>query len=497
MVFRQAALALLLALTACTSQSDPEPSPDGVSRSPTDSQPSEPQPTDSQPSEPEPTQPEPPAATQPLVLAVHATRPLHNVPTASARRLVRDGGARWSHIGQPGARMHVVTGGLPDDTSSVTGSANAAAALRHVHRDPDALALVPASAVDARVRVLSVGGVHPLRSPGRYPLEVAATAGAGQVTTLTVVGDVMLGRGVGDHLEAVDDPAAALRPLARRLAAADVTAANLESTLSDDGAPTQGDDSFHASPDVRAGLRLAGIDVLSLANNHVGDYGLAALRQTLRRLSGFKAVGAGRNLREARRPVIVERDGVRIGFIATDSIGESPAATPRTPGTNRLDMPPRTGPLDRVALARVAGDVRRLAGQVDTVVVLPHWGDQYTHVPEPSQRRVARVLARSGADLVLGGHPHWVQGWESLPRAGGKPATVVHSLGNFVFDMDFMEQTQEGVFVEVVLWDGRVMAVEPVPYVIGTDFAPRAVRGSRGEAILGDVWSSSHGPWAP
>jgi poly-gamma-glutamate synthesis protein (capsule biosynthesis protein) len=158
-------------------------------------------------------------------------------------------------------------------------------------------------------------------------------------------------------------------------------------------------------------------------------------------------------------------------------------------------MPPRTGPLDRAALERVATDVRRLAARVDTVVVLPHWGTQYTHQPEPIQQRVARVLARSGADLVLGGHPHWVQGWESVRGAGGHRVTVVHSLGNFVFDMDFMEQTQEGLFVEVVLWDGQVMAVEPVPYVIGADFAPRRVGDVRGQAILADAWSTSGAPW--
>jgi poly-gamma-glutamate synthesis protein (capsule biosynthesis protein) len=500
MVSRLATLALLLALASCTADSEPERGRDDPSQSPTDARRTDTQPTDAQPPEPEPTEPDPTeslTAAQPLVLAVHATRSLRDVPTPSARELVRNGGSRWSQIRQAGGRMRVVTGGLPAGASPVASQRSAAAALRRVHRDPATLALVPASTVDARVRVLSVGGVHPLRSPELYPLEVPAAAGPGRVTTLAVMGDVMLGRRVGDRLEAVDDPAAVFRPLGRRLSAAHVTVANLESTLSDDGEPTQGDDSFYASPDVRAGLRVAGIDVLSLANNHVGDYGPTALRQTLRLLSGFEAVGAGRNLREARRPVIVDRDGVRIGFLATDSIGESPAATRRTPGTNRLDMPPRTGPLDRVALARVAGDVRRLAGQVDTVVVLPHWGEQYTHVPEPSQRRVARVLARSGADLVLGGHPHWVQGWEPMPGADGEPATVVHSLGNFVFDMDFMEQTQQGVFVEVVLWDGRVMAVEPVPYVIGPDFTPRAVSGSRGEAILADVWSTSRGPWSP
>ena len=92
------------------------------------------------------------------------------------------------------------------------------------------------------------------------------------------------------------------------------------------------------------------------------------------------------------------------------------------------------------------------------VVVIPHWGTQYTHRPEPSQREAARAFAAAGADLVVGGHPHWVQGWEV-----SKSAVIVHSLGNFVFDMDFQTKTREGIFVEIVLWGGKVKAVEPVP----------------------------------
>ena len=96
----------------------------------------------------------------------------------------------------------------------------------------------------------------------------------------------------------------------------------------------------------------AGFDVLSLANNHVGDYGDRALRQTLDRF-------CRRRLRRRRRPQRRQargrssstRNGVRVGFLATDSIGETPAATPSRPGTNRLDMPPRTGPMDRGDLA--------------------------------------------------------------------------------------------------------------------------------------------------
>ena len=141
--------------------------------------------------------------------------------------------------------------------------------------------------------------------------------------------------------------------------------------------------------------------------------------------------------------------------------------------------------------SRIAGDIADLSERVDVVVVIPHWGTQYTHRPEQSQRVAARAFAAAGADLVLGGHPHWVQGWE---RFG--PTTVVHSLGNFVFDMDFQTKTREGVFLEIVLWGGAVKAMEPVPYVIDDQFRPRLVTGDRADGILDDMWRTSRGSYA-
>jgi poly-gamma-glutamate capsule biosynthesis protein CapA/YwtB (metallophosphatase superfamily) len=417
----------------------------------------------------------------PLALVVHATRPTTDVAVADGRRVVASGASRWSAIGQSGGRMRVIN----------TEERSASDVLRAVRSSRDVLGIVPADAVDARVRVLTVGGHHPLRDPERYPLRIHSERPVPEVTTLAAVGDIMLGRRVGTRHRT--DLAAPLKPFAKRLAAAEITVGNFESTLSTDGSPTQGGDSFAASPRVIRGLRAAGFDLLSLANNHVGDYGDRALRQTLDRFAATKidTVGAGRDLAAARQPVVIQRDGIRVGFIAVDSIGESRAATRNRAGTNRLNMPPRTGPLDPAALRRISSDIRSLNKRVDVVIVLTHWGTQYTHRPEPSQRAAARAFGDAGADLVIGGHPHWVQGFE---MAGF--TAVVHSLGNFVFDMDFQRKTREGIFLEIVLWGGAVKAVEPVPYVIDDAFTPRPVRGNRAQRILADVWRSSRGAFA-
>lgn len=427
---------------------------------------------------PSPSQSPSPTSTGPLALVVHHSRPVSDVSLPVAEALVEKGSGQWSELGQAG---DVVT--VADVAPSE--------AIAQVATDPAAIAVVLAAAVDERVRVLTVEGIDPLRNPADYPLRaVVPEEVSPSITTLTVVGDIMLGRRVGQGI--VDDPAAPFRPFVDRLAAADVTVGNFESTLSRNGSPTQGGDSFAADPAVLASLELAGFDAVSLANNHLGDFGDVAMHETFAAFdsAGIAYFGGGPNLNAARAPWVVEHDGVSIGFIGTESIGETPAAGSDSPGTNRLDMPPRTGPLDEAALERIVADITALAAEVDTVIVVPHWGTQYTHQPEPIQHDVAARFAEAGADLVLGGHPHWVQGWEVIGDT-----TVVHSLGNFIFDMDVNREVQEGVFVEVVLWDGAVKAVEPVPYVID-DHVPRPATDEEGAKILADLRSTSTGPYA-
>ena len=156
------------------------------------------------------------------------------------------------------------------------------AAIREVVHRRAALAVVPASVLGPEVRALRVDGIDPVRQPASYPLRTSAAASPGPVVTVSVVGDLMLGRGVAEAARGTGHPAPALLPTARRLSRADVTLGNLESTLSRAGAPTQGGDSFSADPRVVAGLREAGFDVLGLANNHVGDFGDRALVRTVK-----------------------------------------------------------------------------------------------------------------------------------------------------------------------------------------------------------------------
>lgn len=469
-------LAVLVA-TACTAaepRTGPLPSP-----SPSTSQSaSTPRPTETPP---EPTgsasEPAAPRRTEPLALAVHPRRPPLDLGRRLARSLVRGEIRDWASLGATPAPLEVRRG---------------AGAVAATQRDPDVVAAVRASRVGPTMQVLRVDGVDPLRSPRAYPLRVRTSQPPPQVTTITVTGDIMLGRRVGDLAAAAGDVGAPLRPLQDRLARADLTVGNLESTLSRAGAPRQGDDSFAAPPTVLDGLDDAGFDLLSLANNHTGDFGPSALRRTLRRIdaSDIERVGAGRDGTAAWRPAVLEHGGIRFGFVAFNAIGETPRATRRTPGAAEIRMPPRTGPLDQRDLASFTGGIERLDRHVDVVIAMPHWGEQYTNQPVPAQRRVGRALLDAGADIVVGGHPHWVQGVQVH-----RDRLIVHSLGNFVFDMDFMRETMEGALLELVFWDDTLRGARFVPYAMDSTFTPRLVSGDHAEQILDLIWAASDPPF--
>jgi poly-gamma-glutamate synthesis protein (capsule biosynthesis protein) len=421
---------------------------------------------------PDPTPTPTPRFTTPLAVVAHLSRDIDDLTIAQARAVVDGDAFDWKDLGSGAGPLRVV--GTVDE----------------VAEDPEAVAVVPVDEVTPRVRALTVDDEDPLKAGNDFALSQPSDSRPGTVVTTTIVGDIMLGRRVGDSLEQRGDPAAAFRPFAERLASADITVGNLESTLSMSGPPRQGTDSFGADTSVLEGLRMAGFDLLSVANNHLGDFGEDAIVETLERLdnAGFRTVGAGANLEHATEPLVITVHGVKVGFVATDSIGETPAADRDSPGTNRVNAPPRTGPLDREALDRVADSVRTL--DADVVIALPHWGTQYTNRPERSQRRIARTLANAGVDVVIGGHPHWVQGWESMGNT-----TVVHSLGNFIFDMDFMRETNEGIFVEIVSRGGRVVAIDPVPYVIDARFTPRRAGADRAGDIFERIRQASRPPF--
>lgn len=211
-----------------------------------------------------------------------------------------------------------------------------------------------------------------------------------------------------------------------------------------------------ASPSASAlevGLRRSGIDVVSLANNHIRDAGSRGVWQTVRnvRAAGLRTVGAGRDLESARRGTCLDVRGIRLCLLAYDGVDmTADSATGRRAGAAPLR--PRV----------VRADVGRLRREgADAVVVIPHWGPEYVDRPVRAQRRLALGMARAGADLVLGAHSH-VAG--ALGHVEGTP--VVYSMGDLLFDLTRFERTLEGVLVEVTFIGGRPTQIALHPTVL-------------------------------
>ncbi len=224
-----------------------------------------------------------------------------------------------------------------------------------------------------------------------------------QVVEVIAVGDVMPGRGVADEARPFAEVAAWLR-------GADLALGNLECVV---GRPdsallsernTEGAITLHAPPAAINKLRRAGFDVLGLANNHALDLGLEALNETVYRLRkvGIDTVGFGPGPVAAFHPLFREVNDVRLALLAFNAVPYPTDAHDARTGWTLADWDP-----DRAAQAVAAARQR-----ADAVIVSVHWGYEYqTHV-DPAQRDIARVLLEAGADLVVGHHPHVVQGTE-------------------------------------------------------------------------------------
>ena len=259
-----------------------------------------------------------------------------------------------------------------------------------------------------RLRI-AVGG---LASP---PIVVRSRA-----ITLAAFGDANFGDGVA----AVMDARGALWPwqgVAPTLRKADIAFGNLECAISSRGFAVPKQFNFRGRPDrLRQVVRFAGLDVLNLANNHAGDFGADALLDTVRavRRSGALPVGAGATLRAARRPQVVSRLGLRVGFVGFSDIGPTSfAAGPRRPGTSFASA------------QAIAAGVRAAARRSDVVIATFHWGVERSTSENARQRSFARVALAAGATAVIGAHPHVLQ----PVRRPDERTLVAYSLGNFVW----------------------------------------------------------------
>lgn len=199
-----------------------------------------------------------------------------------------------------------------------------------------------------------------------------------------------------------------------------------------------------------------GFDVVSLANNHVWDMGEEGLRNTMHQLDelGIRYCGAGMDIEEATRPVVLQKNGVSVAILAycmynNPWLGYVEVAGEGKPGIAPLDMD------------RVLNDIAKAKKQYDKVVVMPHWGKEYRYTPMEESIVMARQMIEAGADAVMAGHSHQAQ---PLVKMAGVP--VCFSLGNFLFPDFYMQPPRPMWYPDVSVDRSAIPRVDDYPFPI-------------------------------
>lgn len=299
---------------------------------------------------------------------------------------------------------------------------------------------------------------------------------------LLAVGDVMLARKV-ERLIQANGEEYPFKNVKGRLEAADLTIGNLESPLSSRGKALPGKGiAFRARPEMARVVSQTGFDVMSLANNHSLDYDTDAFLDTidLLKFNGVRTIGGGRNIMEAREPVIVERNGLKIGFLAYTIFADIYYDARYRRAFEATDAMSGVAPLVKDQMIE---DIAKLDPTVDYTVVSLHWGTEYARTPDESQKILARALIDSGADLIVGHHPHIIQGFERY-----KNGLIAYSLGNFVFDQNWSDYTRKGLMLNVKFTRKGMEDVNAVPVFIH-ESQPAVMTGTEADKLLNDLKS--------
>jgi poly-gamma-glutamate synthesis protein (capsule biosynthesis protein) len=306
-------------------------------------------------------------------------------------------------------------------------------------------------------------------APPRDPL-----LGNGEAVTIAFGGDTNFEGVIADRL--ATEPATIFGGFAATLGAADLAVVNMETAIGVGGTPAPKDYTFQAPPAALDAFRAAGVDVVSAANNHGLDFGVASLEETLaaEAASGLPIIGIGRDEAEAYAPFVTEVRGQRIAIIAAtqvldSSLIEAWTATPTQPGlasAKRVD--------------RLVQEVGAARATADTVVVFLHWGTETHTCPNEAQRTLSQQLVDAGADVIVGGHAHRLQGGG---RLGG--AAVHYGLGNFAFYSARGDGARTGVFTVTVT--GR--------RVDGYQWTPGRIVDGRPEPLAGEDATAGLAYW--
>jgi len=311
-----------------------------------------------------------------------------------------------------------------------------------------------------------------ISSPQLYALNFPKKEKIDITITLVAVGDIMPGRTVEQKMIKYNDWSYPFRETYQITTTGDIVFGNLESPLIEGPIVQAGGMIFRASPKSVEGLTFGNFNMLSLANNHMKNQGTEGIQKTTEYLNnaGIKHTGAGLTKKEAREPAIIETKDIKFGFLAyvdssfTPDSYEATASRSGSPFLNEQEL---------------IEDITNLKDNADVIIISMHAGTEYASQPNQKQISFAHTAIDSGATLVIGHHPHVVQPVEQY-----KDGYILYSLGNFIFDQMWSEQTKESVIAIITFKNTEVDNIELIPIKIYDYCQPRVLSNSDGQYII-------------
>lgn len=363
------------------------------------------------------------------------------------------------------------------------------------------LGLLPVSSLTIDIHPLRLNNISALENPEQYPLSLIISAAAkksnqlvslvanlqpyiktSKITKILAVGDIMMGRFVGVKINRSGNPAHSFEYVSDYLKRADITFTDLEAPFAYDTPLVSDGMILVAQSETVAGLTQSGIDLVTISSNHFGDALRSGMEDNFRILekNNIPYVGAGRTEQDAFTPKLIEKNGTKFVFISFGSImPDSYGASDDIAGTAWIDLEKDND------LEKVKKNIRDAKDQGDIVIVCFHWGTEYTPDPTSRQRLYAHQAIDAGADLIVGTHPHVVQANEIY-----KDKYIIYSLGNFIMDQMWSQETTEGILMPFYVYDKKIIALDLIPTQIIDYSQVKIISKEEGKHILTRIWSA-------
>lgn len=293
--------------------------------------------------------------------------------------------------------------------------------------------------------------------------ETKQTSSAPKKLTLGFVGDIMLDRGIKSSVAKYGngDYIFPFEKIKDYLNSFDILFGNLEGPISDKGTLSGSIYSFRMNPRSAKSLKEAGFDILSVANNHIGDWGKAAMKDTFQNLKDADVAysGGGNNKEEAYEIKMIVSGDTKIAYLSFSEFGRG-----------YLEAGADTAGIAIISDEKLKLGIEKARAENDIVIVSFHFGDEYKKEPNAYQKSIAHKTIDYGADLVVGHHPHVVEPIEKY-----KDKYIAYSLGNFVFDQHFSKETMEGLVLKATVENKKITDVSSDKIKINKYYQPKLV----------------------